>query len=59
LMIKFTLGSNHELLVRVVGILVIVIFVVTGSDRDSLGPPPGSPLITLDATLCSLVGSCG
>jgi hypothetical protein len=48
LMFKITLGGSHELLIRVAGVLVVIIFIVTGGDRDSLGPPPQPPLVGLD-----------
>jgi hypothetical protein len=53
------LGGSHELLVGVIGVLVIIIFVVTGGDCDSQGLPSQPLLITHDAPLRSLVSSCG
>jgi hypothetical protein len=59
LALNITLGSGHEFLVGVVGVLVITTFIATSSDRDSLGPPPWHPPIAFDAPLCSVVGGCG
>jgi hypothetical protein len=53
------LGSSHEFLIAVTGILVITTFIATSSDRDSLGPPPWPLPIAFDAPLCSIVGGGG
>jgi hypothetical protein len=35
---KIMLGSGNELLVGVVNVLIIITFITTGGDCDSLGP---------------------
>jgi hypothetical protein len=39
----------------VTDVLVVIVFVTIGGDRDSMGSSPWPPLITLDAPLCPLV----
>jgi hypothetical protein len=43
LMLKIALGGSHELLIRVAGVLVIIVFIAIGGNRDSLGPVALAP----------------
>jgi hypothetical protein len=52
LVFKVTLGGGNELLVRVTSVHIVVTFVATGGDHDSLGPSHWPPL-------CTLVGCLG
>jgi hypothetical protein len=54
-MLKIMLGGSHELLIGVTDVLVVIIFIMTGGDCDSLGPPPRPPLIALDALFVPLL----
>jgi hypothetical protein len=43
LMLKITLDGSHELLVRVIGVLVVIVVIAIGGNRDSLGPVALAP----------------
>jgi hypothetical protein len=59
LVFKIMLGNGNELLVGVVNVLIIITFVTTGGDCDSLGPALRPPLVTSGAPLCTLVSCFG
>jgi hypothetical protein len=56
---KIMLGSGDEFLIRVVGILIVITFIVAGGDRDLLGPLLRPPLVASGTPLCTLVGCFG
>jgi hypothetical protein len=59
LVLKITLSSGDELLVRVTNILVIDTHITVGGDCDSLGPPLRPPFVTFCTPLHTLVGCLG
>jgi hypothetical protein len=52
LMLKIVLGGSHKLLLRVARVLVIIIFIAIGGDRDLLEQSPWPLLIDVYAPLC-------
>jgi hypothetical protein len=59
LALKITHGGSYELLIEVASTFIIIVLIVAGGDRDSLGPSPWPPLVTLGASFCSVVHGCG
>jgi hypothetical protein len=47
---EVTLDNGDELLIRIIGLLVIIALVTTGSDHD----PLGAPLVSFGTLLCAL-----
>jgi hypothetical protein len=57
LVLKNMLDGDDELLVRVANVLIVITIVIAGGDRDLLGSPLWSPLVTSSTPLCTL-GDC-
>jgi hypothetical protein len=50
---KITLDGSNMLLVGVTSILIVITFITTGGDCDSLGLPLWPPLVISSAPLCN------
>jgi hypothetical protein len=59
LALKITLDSDDKLLVGVASVLVVITFISTGGDCDSLGPLLRPPFVTSGAPLQTLVSCFG
>jgi hypothetical protein len=57
LVLKVTLDSSNKLLIGVSSVLVVITFITTSGDCNSLGPQLWPPLIASDALLLPLLAA--
>jgi hypothetical protein len=53
---EITLGSSNVFLIRVIGLLVVVIFITVGGNYDPLGAPLRPPLAAFGTPLNAFAG---